>query len=48
MNKDKNKHVSLKYEMQKVKDLPMVELKYTLNNRTIKENMAVYEDGTLE
>jgi hypothetical protein len=47
-NKEDNKHVPLKYETRKVKDPPTVELKYTVDNRTIKENMVVFEDGTPE
>jgi hypothetical protein len=38
----------LKYDTWKVKDLPTVQLKYTLNNRTIKESMVVYEVRTPE
>jgi hypothetical protein len=47
-NKEENKHVPLKYETRKVKDPPTVELKYTVNNRTVKENMVVYKDRTPE
>jgi NAD-dependent SIR2 family protein deacetylase len=47
-NKEENKHFPLKYKMRKVKDPPTAELKYTVNGKTIKENMVVYEDGTPE
>jgi hypothetical protein len=47
-NKEDNRHVPLKYETRKSKDPPTVELKYTVDNRTIKENMVVFEDGTPE
>jgi hypothetical protein len=47
-SKDDNKHVPLKYETWKAKDPPTVELKYTVDNRIIKENMVVFKDGTPE
>jgi hypothetical protein len=46
--KDENKKIPLKYETQKVNDPPTIELKYTLNNRTNKKSMIVYEDRTPE
>ncbi len=46
--KNENKLVPLKYETWKEKDPPTVELKYTLNNRIIKESMIIYEDRTQE
>jgi hypothetical protein len=46
--KDENKQVPLKYEMREVKDPTTVELKYTLNNRRIKESMVAYEGKTPE
>jgi hypothetical protein len=47
-NKEDNRRVPLKYETRKGKDPPTVELKYMVDNRTIKENMVVFEDGTPE
>jgi hypothetical protein len=46
--KDENKQAPLKYEMRKVKDPPIVDLKFIQITRTIKESMIVYDDGTPE
>jgi hypothetical protein len=46
--KDDNKQVLIKYESKSKKDLPTVELKYTINTRVCEESMVVFEDGLSE